>query len=433
MEKNPPATLISCKNHTILLSNRMARSTRESLIVQNFEKMKIWIATLIPLVIGCSSPANYDLVLQNVGLFDGDTYHGIVNIGIHDDTIAVISSEKTEGDSLIDLSGKYIIPGMVNAHVHVSSVEQMKEGPAVGILTLLNMHTGEEDRELEWKTKYKDSAGFSTLYGAGHAATVPGGHPNQFSPDMETIDENLSIQDWVDHRIKNNVDYIKVVRDHHEWMGSPALPSLDYDQIRELIEYSHQKGMKVVIHANSIKDMMEIGQFSPDGFVHMPDYKEDLPVPENFYTWLAGKEIFVVPTAGFSLKSMDNAPPFIRDWVTSHLLDSSQRAGIIKKMHETGVLIVAGTDAQEGQMDFGGDYFLELKLYKTAGLSNIEILRTATGNAAKAFDLPIGQISVGSKASFVILNENPIEDIENLKTVYQVWKNGRTIPAHKKQ
>src|SRR5690606_41776398 len=116
-----------------------------------------------------------------------------------------------------------------------------------------------------------------------------------------------------------------------------------------------------------------------------------------------------------------------------HLLDSSQRAGIIKKMHETGVLIVAGTDAQEGQMDFGGDYFLERKLYKTAGLSNIEILRTATGNAAKAFDLPIGQISVGSKASFVIFNENPSEDIENRKTVYQVWKNSRTIPGHRKQ
>lgn len=54
-------------------------------------------------------------------------------------------------------------------------------------------------------------------------------------------------------------------------------------------------------------------------------------------------------------------------------------------------------------------------------------------NAAKAFDLPIGEIYIGSKASFVILNENPLEDIENLRTVYQVWKNGRTNPGHKNQ
>jgi imidazolonepropionase-like amidohydrolase len=77
-------------------------------------------------------------------------------------------------------------------------------------------------------------------------------------------------------------------------------------------------------------------------------------------------------------------------------------------------------------MDFGADYYLELSLYKMAGMSNLEILKAATGNAAKAFGLPIGELKIGSKASMVILNGNPIEDIENLKKVEQVWKNGKT-------
>lgn len=106
------------------------------------------------------------------------------------------------------------------------------------------------------------------------------------------------------------------------------------------------------------------------------------------------------------------------------MLDAEQRAEIIKKLHEYQILIVTGTDAQEGQMDFAADYFLELELYKMAGLSNIEILKTATGNAAKAFRLPIGEVKIGSKANFVLLSDSPLDDINNLRQVEQVWKNG---------
>ena len=123
---------------------------------------------------------------------------------------------------------------------------------------------------------------------------------------------------------------------------------------------------------------------------------------------------------------MDEAPPFIKEWVGNNLLDAEQRAKIIKKLHEHGVMVIAGTDAQEGQMDFGSDYYLELNLYKMAGLSNAEILKAATGNAAKAFNLPIGELQVGSKANMVLLSGSPLNDIENLKRVEQVWKNGKT-------
>lgn len=76
-------------------------------------------------------------------------------------------------------------------------------------------------------------------------------------------------------------------------------------------------------------------------------------------------------------------------------------------------------------MDFGEDYFLELRLYEMAGLSNEEILRAATGNAAIAFDLPIGELKVGSNADMVILKGNPLADLDNLNRVEQVWKNGK--------
>jgi len=384
------------------------------------------LLTFIISLLGCSEPVKYDLVIQNVGLFDGYQDKGTVNIAINSDTIAAITTEELNNDSLIDGTGKYVIPGLVNAHVHVSSIEDLQAGYPLGILTILNMHTGLEDRELEWKQISKDTLGFSTLYGSGHAATVPGGHPNQFSPDMETINDSVTIEDWVDHRIANEVDYIKIVRENHEWMGNPALPTLSYEQIQKLIEYAHSKGYKVVIHANTVEEMVKIAEFKPDGFVHMLDYKEDYPVPDSFYHALKESGGFVVTTGGIALKPKDEAPPFVQEWVRNNLLDAEQRADIIKNLHDYGIMILAGTDAQAGQMNFGADYYLELNLYKMAGLSNIEVLKAATGNAAKAFNLPIGELQVGSKANMILLKDSPLNDIENLKKVEQVWKNGKT-------
>ena len=384
------------------------------------------LLTVLLLKLFSSNQDKYDFVIERVGLFDGNKDHGIVNIAINADTIAAISTGKLFSDSVIDGTSKYVIPGLVNAHVHVSTLEDIQAGYSLGILNLLNMHTGLEERELEWKKISKDSMGFSTLYGAGFAATVKGGHPNQFSPGMETINDSISIEKWIDHRISKKVDYIKIIRENHEWMGNPPLPTLNYDQISKLIKYAHNKGYKVVVHANTIEEMIKIAAFKPDGFVHILDYKEDFPVPESFYKAIAESGAFVVTTGGMSLKPNTNAPAFVKDWLQNNLLDVDQRATIIKKLNENGVLILAGTDAQTGQMNFGSDYYYELELYKMAGLSNTEILKAATGNAGKAFNLPIGELIVGSKANMVLLSDSPVENIENLKKVERVWKNGKS-------
>ena len=378
-------------------------------------------------IFSCSVPISYDIVIQNVNLFDGYKDRGTVNIGINKDTIAAITTETLVGDSIIiDASGKYMIPGLVNAHVHASRPSDLKEGYPLGILTLLNMHTGLENREVEWKKIARDSLGYSVLFGAGHAATVPGGHPTQFSEDMETINDSISVDDWLENRINNQVDYIKIVRDNYEWMGNPAIPTLDYPTIGRLILAAQKKGYKAVVHATKAEEMIEIAKFKPDGFVHLLDYKEDYPVAEDYYQTLVNSGAFIIPTGGIALKSMEGMPPFLVEWVTNNLLNAEQRAEILKGYHQHGIPIVAGTDAQEGQMNFGADYFLELELYEKAGLSNLEILKAATGNAAKAFGLPIGEIVVGGKANMVLLRENPMEDINHLSKVEQVWKNGKT-------
>lgn len=387
--------------------------------------LKIALASLV--ICSCSSPENYHIVIQNVGLFDGYDEKGIVDIGINEDTIAVISTKPLSGNSVIDASGKYLIPGLVNAHVHASKMEDLQAGYSLGILNLLNMHTGFEQRELEWKQLSKDSLGFSTLYGAGYAATVPGGHPTQFSPDMETINERLNPEQWVANRIDNEVDYIKIIHDEGGFLDSPPSPTLGYEEIEQIITLAHKADHKAVVHIYTAAAMEKIARFKPDGFVHMPMDKAEYPLPESFYQAIAASGAFVIPTAGIMQKPIEQMlPPHLAKWIRTNMMSTAELADVINKMHEHGIMIVAGTDAQEGQMNFAEDYYMELDLYKQAGLSNVEVLRTATGNAAKAFDLPIGEIKVGAKADMVLLDGSPIEDFENLREVVQVWKNGKT-------
>lgn len=373
--------------------------------------------------------SGFDLVFQNVGFFDGEKDHGIVNVAIRSGVIAVISGTPLKGETIIartiiDGTGKYLIPGMVNAHVHASQREHLKAGYPLGILANLNMHTGLEQREQEWKKLTRDSAGYAFLYGAGHACTVPGGHPTQYSPDMETIEGSITIKQWVDKRIANGADYIKIVRENHPWLEYPAQPTLSYEQIRQVIEEAHRNGLKAVVHATQAKDFVEIVKFRPDGFVHMWDFRANSEISEEGYTTIAKSGAFVIPTSGVALKE---PPPFMKPFVEKAMIPLEQRVKAIKQLHDLGILIVAGTDAAENlPMNFSDDYYLELEVYQKAGLTNLEVLRTATGNAAKAFDIPVGLLKVGSKANMVLLDGNPLEDLENLKKVEMVWKSGET-------
>ncbi len=201
--------------------------------------MKIFLIIVSAFIATFHPYGTYDFVIKNIGLFDGENDLGIVNICINGDSIAAISRESLDSDSIIDGTGKYIIPGLVNGHVHLISTTDLKESYRHGILADLNMHTGLEDRELKWKKISRDSAGYALLYGAGSAATVPGGHPTQLTPHMETINDSVSIQEWVDKRIANGVDYIKIIRENSPYFEFPGLPTLSYEQIKEIIDYAH--------------------------------------------------------------------------------------------------------------------------------------------------------------------------------------------------
>jgi len=105
----------------------------------------------------------------------------------------------------------------------------------------------------------------------------------------------------------------------------------------------------------------------------------------------------------------------------------------LKTLEDAGVTIAAGTDAGNIGTIHGPALFREFQLMKDAGLTPMQILQCATGNAAKLFGgdtgAHIGQIAPGFFADLVILNSNPLDDIAHASDIDRVIKNGVIYPA----
>ena len=102
---------------------------------------------------------------------------------------------------------------------------------------------------------------------------------------------------------------------------------------------------------------------------------------------------------------------------------------IVQKLHESGVNIVCGTDAGIGITLPGFSIHQELKFYKEAGLSNYEVLKTATVNASKthSFMKSLGTVETGKTANLLLVEENPLAELSTLENPTCVFIKGRKL------
>ena len=97
---------------------------------------------------------------------------------------------------------------------------------------------------------------------------------------------------------------------------------------------------------------------------------------------------------------------------------------MVKDVHDQGGLVIAGTDSPI--IPFGFSLHIEMESYAMAGLTNFDVLQAATIKAAKALhaDKDIGSLEEGKLADILILDQNPLEDIGNTKSVYTTISMG---------
>jgi imidazolonepropionase-like amidohydrolase len=392
-----------------------------------------------------STRADALLVIQNARLFDGThllsdprtlTARGGVITALAPSGRA---GKPPDDATIVDGAGCTLLPGLIDAHAHVFG-NALSTAIAYGVTTILDMFT--ESRfaaAMRAEQKAGKATNRATLYSAGTLATAPGGHGTEYGMTIPTLTRPDEAQKFVDDRIAEGSDYIKIIFDDGSAYGVKT-PTLSKETVRALIEATHRRGKKAVVHISTLQDARTAIEAGADGLMHL--FLDRMPDPD-FGRLVAAKKAFVCPTLSVlhSVSGLkDDFPPpteclSAQDEVVlrqsfppspnAPKRDYAAVEATVRMLKAARVRLLAGTDAPNPGTAHGASLHAELSRLVKAGLTPTEALAAATSNPADAFGLKdCGRIKVSSRADLLLVKGDPTKDIAATRNIVGIWKDG---------
>ncbi len=370
----------------------------------------------------------------------------------------------------VDVSGKWIVPGLIDAHAHVAPWA-LPRYLAWGVTTVRDVH-GTKDTILALRQRANLGAIASPrIYSAG---AMIDGRPTTY-PDAIGVDDASDARKAVDQLAVAGVDYIKVYS------------RIDPPLLKAITDEAKTFGLRVTGHLG-LTDAVTAARFGLRGDEHMTGVPEAaVPDPSPFYSahyrgfwpgwtaferaWatldsaalgrvasdLAAHKVFIIPTLvlheTFSRlddtmvtrqRELKDVPPAVQTaWDVPGMI---QRAGwtaldfaqfrksrpkqdlFLRLFLKAGGTIAAGTDASNQLLIPGFSEHREMELLVGAGLTPNEALLAATRNGALLLGADsLGRIAPGKVADLVVLGADPLADIRNTRKVERVMLRGQLM------
>jgi imidazolonepropionase-like amidohydrolase len=347
------------------------------------------------------------------------------------------------GAERIDVSGKTIVPGLINAHAHISDVLGLESGhydqenllrqlglyARYGITTVASLG-GDREEGVRLRDAEDASLNRARLFVAGEVVTG------------ETVEEVRAV---VDKNVALGVDFIKIRVDDNLGTTTKMSPEL----YRAVIERAHEQGKPVATHLFYLEDAKELLEAGTDFVAHSV---RDQEVDDEVIKMMKEKDVCYSPTLTreVSVFVYEGVPDFFEDpfflkdadpAVLEQLKDEERMRSVrenedaqaikksleiaqgnLKKVADGGATIAFGTDTGPPARFQGYFEHMEATLMAEAGLTPKQILMSATGDAARCMGFDeLGTLESGKWADFIVLNENPLDDIANLRTIDSVW------------
>jgi len=392
--------------------------------------------------------AESSVAITNVRIFDGDQMIPDGTVVITGRTISHVGKEKKipEGAEVIDGGGATLLPGLIDSHAHDSGFG-VERALIFGVTTELEMFGDTEVARFIREQEAVDGAPmWASLITAGILATAPGGHGTQYGLPIPTLTSPDQAQGWVDDRIAEGSDFIKIVLED----GSPygfktPFPTLDRATFAALVDAAHRRHTLAVAHISEQSYAMLAIEENVDGLVHI--FTDVMPSPE-FIELAAARKVFVVPTltvtesttgvgSGESLTYDPRLAPYLTPEEIANLRDHFPNFGhltmdgaraAVAGLHAAGVPILAGSDTPNPGTAWGVSMHREMEMLVDVGLSPMDALRAATSVPADAFRLKDrGRIKKGLRADLVLVNGDPEIDITTTRDILRVWKLGNEV------
>jgi imidazolonepropionase-like amidohydrolase len=385
--------------------------------------------------------------IRGARVFDGEKTLEAANVIVQNGRIEAVGTDAIIPPNLlvVDGKGKTVFPGLIDSHTHSYGGLALTDALQFGVTTELDMFATpgviRDNRARRDRLERTDSA---DLYSAGFLATVPMGHGTQFGIEVPTVDAASSPAAWVDARVAEGSDYIKIVYEP----GIPwVLASLDQDQVRQLVQAAHARQRLAVAHISRLRPAKEAVSAGVDGLVHT---FADRPIDEEFIAMTRERGAFVVPTLSViaGIEGPAESKRFASDARIAGRLSSGQRSTLIgdwaprltnyrldvalesvSKLHAAGIELLAGTDAPNPGTAHGASMHHEMELLVRAGLTPTAALAAATSVPARRFRLADrGRIAKGMRADLVLVAGDPTRTVTDARNIESVWKNGFAVP-----
>ncbi len=349
------------------------------------------------------------------------------------------------GAKVIAMTGKWLVPGLMNMHVHLG----LKLPGAAGD-SLVTETDSEEVLRMAGNARLSLFSGVTTLrlvgedHGTDFALRKAIESGEVIGPRIKTAGEVIiptgghgsmeadgpyGFAHVVREQIKSGADWIKIaisggISDTH---GSVSAAPMTDEEMSTLIEVAHRNGIKVTAHNGSNEAARQALRFGIDGFEH--GYHLDATILKD----MKAKGVWLVPTivvtqpGALEFYKKIGSPPWYLERVR---ITGADHWAMLQNAIRLGVNIALGTDQFPFEPNDGTTATVaEAELYVKAGMTPLQALQSATTQAAKmlSMDADLGSISVGKYADIVAVSADPVKDIHALRTIDFVMKGGVVV------
>ncbi len=393
---------------------------------------------LLAVCVSSASAADSKLLIRGAGVFDGEKSVGQPDVLIEGGRIAAVGvGLDPAGARVIEARGHTLLPGLIDSHVHIIDPQAPRAAAVFGVTTELDMFMF---HELARQLRSKDDFSRADFRTSGTLVTAPGGHGTEYGLPIPTLTAADQAQQFVDARIAEGSDYIKLIYDDGRAFGA-HMPTISRDILAAVVRAAHERHKLAVTHISDQQAARDVVDVGGDGLAHV---FFDSPADDAFIQSSKAHKIFVVPTLavleGLSgspsgLENDERLKPMLRAQDASGLtatfphkgktqwLDNAKKS--VRALHDAGVPLLAGTDAPNPGTVHGASLHRELELLVACGLTPAEALAAATSVPARTFGLSDrGHIAAGQRADLLLVRGDPSADIKSTRDIQHVFVAG---------
>jgi imidazolonepropionase-like amidohydrolase len=360
------------------------------------------------------------------------------------------------------VSGKWIVPGFIDGHVHAESDDDLKTMLRWGVTTVRLM-SEDVERARTLAESSRKRRGIPEIVPAAPIFTAKGGWWDQGEPPDANLDRfppNAAAARAAVRRAKAlGSTEIKLMLDDMAWCRAPkaALPRMKPEVAKALIDEARREGLRAIVHAPNLADAKEAIADGATALAHgvveeidagtiaaMKNRRVFYVPTMDIFEFLADTRAFVdrVFTDSAVTRPISGLPTEILARYRSKEYSDRYRErypnfenvkrrlpalyGNLRKLHAAGVPVALGTD----MWAFPGlGVSIEMELYVRSGLTPLEAIRAATQTSARSLgiDRDRGTLEAGKRADFLVLEDDPLQDVRNVRRIVEIYRNASKV------